>query len=268
MDSTPTFKNPPIVEFVLGAQFSPLVKLSAAHYGRFWDQLGDDWIKPNDKPLIADQFERFDDEAGQRKWRLKLEAAPMVNRLTIINRNDDRLIQMQPTRFHLNWRKTDELKPSYKELIEEFETMFNRFAKFCEREELGSVEVNQWEVTYVDSFPKGEYWETLDDWNVFLPGLFRDKPPTLADSLQLENREVQWTMEIKPKRGRLHLSAGMGRWKAEQPESLMLNLTARGPVDDRTPTLRDGLDLGHRVAVDQFLVLVAPETKERWGVMQ
>ena len=75
-------------------------------------------------------------------------------------------------------------------------------------------------------------------------------------------------MEIKPKRGRLHLSAGMGRWKAEQPESLMLNLTARGPVDDRTPTLRDGLDLGHRVAVDQFLVLVAPETKERWGVMQ
>lgn len=269
MDSTPTFKNPPIVEFVLGAQFSPLGKLSAAHYGRFWEQIGDDWINPQDKPLITDQFERFGGESGLRQWRLKLEPAPMVNRLTIINRNDDRLIQMQPTRFHLNWRKTDELKPSYKELIDEFEKRFTQFAEFCQRESLGSVEVNQWEITYVDRFSKGEYWQTPDEWSNFLPGLFRGKAPTMTDSLRMETRDVQWTMEIEPKLGRLHLSAGIGRWKEDQTEALMLNLTARGPlVEGRTPTLRDGLDLGHRVAVEQFLVMVDEKTKENWGVIE
>jgi len=267
MDSTPTFKNPPIVEFVLGAQFSPLTRISSAHYGRFWDRLGSDWIKPQDEPLIADQFERFGEEARQRKWRLKLEPAPAVNRMTLINQNDDRLIQVQPTRFHLNWRKTEVLKPSYKDLIDEFETRFRQFEEFCQQEELGAVEVNQWEVTYVDSFPRGTYWETPADWSRFLPGLYRDKPPALAKSLRMESRDVQWTMEIEPRLGRLHLSAGIGQWKEGLPDALMLNITARGPlVPDRTPTLRAGLDLGHRVAVEQFLAMVAEETIESWGV--
>lgn len=266
MDSTPTFKNPPIVEFVLGAQFNPLVDLSSAHYGRYWDLLGNEWGKPRDNPLINDQFERFGDEASHRKWRLKLEPAPMVNRLTLINQRTDRLIQLQPTRFHLNWRKTEELKPSYKELIAEFEEKFSQFVKFCQDESLGSVEVNQWEVTYVDSFPKNTYWETPNDWNKFLPGLFRDKPPVLADSLRMDSRDVQWTMEIEPKLGRLHLSSGIGQWREGQPEALMLNLTARGPVSPTTSTtLRAGLDLGHKVAVEQFLAMVDDNTKQNWG---
>lgn len=193
----------------------------------------------------------------------------MVNRMTLINRNDDRLIQLQPTRFHLNWRKTAELKPSFKELIEEFEAKFNQFEEFCKREALGSVEVNQWEVTYVDSFPQGEYWKTPEEWSRFLPGLYRDMPPAMANSLRIESRDVQWTMEIEPKLGRLHLSSGIGRWREGQPESLMLNLTARGPlVPNYTATLRSGLDLGHQVAVEQFLIMVDEKTKESWGVVE
>lgn len=64
MPPTPDFVNPPIVELVLGAQFSPLPKLTAGHFGLFWNELGPDWTEPGDGPLIEDQFELFD-----RPWK-------------------------------------------------------------------------------------------------------------------------------------------------------------------------------------------------------
>jgi len=266
MNETPTFLNPPIVEFVLGAQFSPLSELTSAFYGKFWNHLGENWGKPQDNPLIADQFERFGEERAPLRWQLKLETAPLVNRLTLINADEDRLLQIQPSRFHLNWRKTDVFKPSYKELISEFERYFNEFRAFCEKDGVGTIEVNQWELTYVDCFPKGAYWDTPSDWGKFLPGLFRIEQISLGEKLQLESRAAQWEMEIQPRLGRLHLSASMGRWRTDQPEALMLNLTARGPlVAGHTPTLRSGLDLGHQVAVDQFLKMVDEEVKNDWG---
>lgn len=267
MHPTPTFQNPPIVEFVLGVQFEPLAGFTAAHYGRYWDMLGGDWGSPRDNNLISDHFERFADSNRPPKWKLQFEPAPLVNRMTLFNQAArDRLIQVQPTRFHLNWRKTNQLKPSYKDLIDEFVHRFSEFEEFCSQQSLGPIRINQWEVTYVDSFPKADYWQSPNDWHKFLPGLFREKPSVLAESLSLVERNVQWTMEIEPRLGRLHLSSGIGRWKEDQPESLMLNITARGPlVADVTPTYRDGLDLGHRVAVEQFLAMVNPETKQSWG---
>jgi len=268
MSPTPTFANPPIVEFVLGAQFSPLTKLSSAHFGRFWNALGSEWINPRDAPLIVDQFERFDDESvGPRKWQFKLEQGPLVNRLTLINRESNRLLQVQPTRLHLNWRKTNDFKPSYKDLIGEFEKMFARFVQFCDAENIGDVDVNQWEVTYVDCFPKGDYWTEPSEWGQFLPGLFRVEPLAVNEQLELERRAAEWSFEIKPKLGRLHVSASIGQWNHDQTDALMLNITARGPLrPGYTNTLKSGLDLGHAIAVDQFLRMVSDETKQKWGL--
>ena len=77
MDSTPTFEKPPIVEFVLGAQFARL-GLSSAHFGRFWDAIGDGWRDPRDNPLIPDQFEHFGRGAASGRLRLQLEQGPPV----------------------------------------------------------------------------------------------------------------------------------------------------------------------------------------------
>src|SRR5262245_19738952 len=109
MTGTVKFANPPIIELVLGAQFSPLTKLTAGHFGLFWKELGDDWTEPGDGPLIADQFELFD----RPKWRtaggvqLRLEPMRLPGRFTLGNRDKDRLVQIQNTRFHLNWRKRE-----------------------------------------------------------------------------------------------------------------------------------------------------------------
>src|SRR5262249_36734786 len=174
MNEIPDFANPPIVELVLGAQFSPLTKLTAGHFGLFWKELGDDLTEPADEHLIADQFELFD----RPKWstptgvQLRLEPLRLPGRFMLGNKEKDRLLQIQSTRFHLNWGKREGLSPSYRGLLAEFEGMFGRFAAFTGRGGLGKLAPNQWELTSIDSFPKDEYWTTPADWATFLPGLF------------------------------------------------------------------------------------------------
>src|SRR4051812_24599118 len=162
MTAAPEFANPPIVELVLGAQFSPLTKLTAGHFGWFWNQLGDQWVEPSDAPPLDDQFELFDRPQWSRPGGLELRLEPvrLPGRFLVRHRANDRLLQLQATRFHLNWRKRDGLYPSYRRLISEFEGMFDRFTTFAERAGLGAVTVNQWELTYIDAFPQGEYWQT------------------------------------------------------------------------------------------------------------
>jgi uncharacterized protein (TIGR04255 family) len=266
MLGTPGFTNPPVIELVLGAQFSPLTKLTTGHFGWFWRQLGDEWVEPADGPPLEDQFELFDLPQWSQPSgiKLRLEPAGMPGRFMVADRAKERLLQVQTTRFHLNWRKREGVYPSYGRLISEFEDMFARFAAFVEGAGLGKVAVNQWELTYVDAFPQGEYWQTPADWSGFLPGLFGTLQS--ADGLVLEHRAAEWSYEIAPKKGRLHLAARPGRTIEGQQAALLLQTTARGPVGKGgAETLQAGLKLGHDAALQTFLRVTSKEAQERWG---
>lgn len=259
MAATPSFSTPPIVELVLGAQFSPLSKLTSGHFGRFWNELGSDWTEPSDGPVLDDQFELFD----RPRWsapdaiRVRLEPVRLPGRFLVEHRSKDRLIQVQTSRLHLNWRKRDESYPSYDILISEFESALSRFTTFSKENGLGSLALNQWELTYVNSFTQEEYWTTPADWSAILPGLFGDLFPTTDLGIVLEHRAAEWSYEIKPKQGRLHISARPGRWGDDKRDSLIMQMTARGPIGKGgAKTLRAGLDLGHEIASKSFLRLV------------
>lgn len=266
MPDAPDYANPPVAELVLGAQFSPLTKLTSGHFGQFWRSLGEDWTDPSDGPLWDDHFERFDKPRWEQVPRLQLQLGPVrfPGRFMIGHRDKHRLIQVQATRFHLNWRKRDGFYPSYRALIAEFEETFARFEAFAKESGLGPVAVNQWELTYIDAFPQGEYWQTPTDWSAFLPGLFGSLRS--ADGLVLETRVAEWSYEITPKRGRLYIAAQLGRTADEQKPALLLQTTARGPVGKGgADTLRAGLDLGHDAAVGTFQRVTSDDIKSRWG---
>jgi len=267
---TPTFAKPPVVEFSLGAQFDVLSKLSAGHFGQLWNEFGADWTKPGDGPSIQDQFETFGQPATgvPPQLQFRFGPAPTVGRFTLSNDVQDRLLQIQPTRFLLNWKRTESMKPSYKNLINQFTAMFERLQQFIDTNNLGPLVVNQWEVTYVDSFAKGEYWETSKDWSKILPGLFGELFDSDDLELNLERRAAQWSFEISPQRGRLHIVGQPGRWPGDSRECLLLTTTARGPVGTNgVATLREGLDLGHDKAVTAFLEIVNSELHPQWGPM-
>jgi uncharacterized protein (TIGR04255 family) len=266
MSDTPDFANPPVVELVLGVQFSPLTKLTSGHFGWFWKQLGDEWTEPADAPPLEDQFELFDRPRWSRPVGLELRLEPVrfPGRFMIGRRGNDRLLQIQATRFHLNWRKREGCYPSYRQLLAEFEALFARFSDFVEAAGLGMVAVNQWELTYVDAFSQGEYWETPINWSDFLPGLFGDL--RAASGLRLEHRAAEWSYEIAPKKGRLHIAARPGRTADDQQEALLVQMTARGPVGKGgAETVRVGLNLGHDVTVETFLQVTSNEVQNRWG---
>ncbi len=266
MADAPDYANPPIAELVLGAQFSPLTKLTSGHFGLFWKSLGDEWTDPSDGPLLDDNFERFDGPRWEQLPKLQLHFGPvrLPGRFVIGHRDKQRLLQVQATRFHFNWRKRDGFYPSYRRLIAEFEETFARFEAFARDAGLGSVAVNQWEMTYIDAFPQGEYWQTPTDWPAVLPGLFGPLP--LADGLVLETRAAEWNCEIAPKRGRLYVAAQLGQTPDSQKTALVLHTTARGPVGKGgADTLRAGLDLGHDAAIETFLRVTSDEIKARWG---
>ncbi len=167
MEQTPDFAKPPIVEFVLGAQFAPLENFTTGHFGLFWEQLGrEEWPIAGEEPPLDPQFELFD--------------APR--------------------------------------------------------------------------------------WQNILPGLFGTLSTTTQTELSLEHRAAEWSYEIKPKKGRLHVNAQVGFLTESQKPSLLLNITARGPVDGNgTESLREGLDLGHSVSVREFLAMVNPEIRKTWS---
>ncbi len=260
--------TPPVVELVIGVQFSPLTKLSAGHYGRFWDELGDDWDRPADQPIVDDQFELFD----QPQWHssaglhFRLEPVRLPGRFLVYHRGGDRLIQLQPSRFHLNWRKAGAFYPSYTSLVAEFMDAYQRFERFVSGQQVGPLLPNQWEMTYIDAFPKGEHWRTPADWPAVLPGLFGQLFPTDGLNLALERRTAEWSFEIAPRQGRLHIAAAAGPWGGQ--DCLLLTSTARGPVAGDPPdaaAVRRGLDIGHTAAVGAFKRLVANDLRANWG---
>src|SRR5205823_5669613 len=114
--SFPEYAKPPVVELVLGVQFAPIPGFTGGHAGWFWkEHLGPGW-KPSDAPLLPEQTEAFGAQ-GPPKLAFQLKQAPLASRLLIENETGDRLLQLQNTRFHYNWRKTGGDYPHYEQVL-------------------------------------------------------------------------------------------------------------------------------------------------------
>jgi uncharacterized protein (TIGR04255 family) len=269
----PKFNKPPVVETVLGVQFDPLSEFSSALLGAFWRDLGAGWPKVNDAPLLSDQFEHFAD--GAPAWagnRLQLRISQNPNsRIRIWNSDDDRMLQVQQTRFHYNWLGHKKGGyPSYTKVIPEFEKYFAKFRSFLSEQSVKPPKLNQWEVTYVNHIPKGELWRSIGDWEQLFPSF--DIPDIRLDGISLEDIRCAWHYEIEPNRGRLHVDVQSAKRESdEESEIIILKLTARGPIvavpdDVTTPDsmLGNGLDLGHEAIVRAFKELTGETAHQHW----
>src|SRR5690349_9520885 len=116
------FESPPVVETVIGVQFERLAKFSAGHVGWFLhDYLPEDWQKAamRDVPKIEDQYERFGQErAWIRPQVLMRDVGP--ERVQIVRPDEERMLQLQDSRFIYNWQKREDRYPSFEKLQSEF----------------------------------------------------------------------------------------------------------------------------------------------------
>ena len=74
------------------------------------------------------------------------------------------MIQIQNSRFAYNWKHhpgSEKAYPGYEVLLPEFEDGLNKFTAFAAEADLGRLDLNQWEVIYVNHIPKGDLWQTV-----------------------------------------------------------------------------------------------------------
>jgi uncharacterized protein (TIGR04255 family) len=259
MTSHRQLSNPPIIEFVLGMQFDQLSKLKAAHYGLIWERLGGEWVTAEDAPPIPDQFETFDRPRWevQRGLGVHFETLMFPSRLQLTNRDQTKMLQLQNTRLHLNWKKTETQKPSFSNFFGQFVDTYHKVSGAINDLKLGEIQPNQWEVTYVDAFPRETFWRTPADWNDILPGLFGNMFSSTLENTVLEHRAAEWSFELKPRFGRLHVQATSGKSPANE-DALIVTWTARGPARSFNE-IDAGLQRGHDAAVEAFFAAANPK---------
>jgi len=268
MPDLPHFNNPPVVERIISAQFLPVQQFSSIYGGWFWKQyLEKDWATANEAPPLDDLFERFGEE---RKWampqQLKFTSGLSLDRVQIVRRGDERMIQLQNSRFVYNWRKKSDSYTRYADLLSDFFASLNSFTAFLLDSGLGAPAFNQWEITYINHLMQGDLWETPADWNTIIPGLYT--PPTIPPVIEIDSLAGQWHMPLVDRQGRLHITASHVRvGGSDGPECLKLEFVARGPADPKRADanmLRRSYDLGHEAIVRTFTEMTSPAAHIRW----
>jgi len=266
MESSPTYDAPPVIETVLGVQFTRLPKFSSAHAGWFWkNYLTEGWVNVQEAVRLDDAFERFGDDTiwgPPAALRITQELEPV--RIQIIHKDDERMLQVQDSRFIYNWRKQKLDYPRYEKLLPEFERLFERFRKFITDAGMENLELNQWEVTYVNHIPKGELWQSARDWREIFPNFY--VPGRDIRNQELETINATWRLVLGDNRGRLHVSLSHGRVRSpDAPEVLVLQFTARGPIDPKKGLdLKSGFTLGHQSIVQTFDAMGSEKAHKYW----
>lgn len=264
----PKFTNPPVVEVVLGAQFKPLPNFRNAHLGAFWKTLASDWSATTDAGPLTLQTESFGDVRFESP-QFRFSVGANVNmRVKIHNKEGDKMIQVQNGRLHYNWLTTEAKRkyPSYPILRPEFDAVLEDFTEFISHEELGAVELDQWEVTYVNHIFEGTVWNDPADWPALLAPLLGR--PNEVPTGRFENCSGAWRFEITPEQGRMHIELGYGSERKERPRQLLiLKITARGPIVQHGLDLDQGLNLGHETIVKTFKAITSDAAHRYWGLV-
>ena len=150
----PSYRNPPVNEVVCGARFAALERLLVPHIGLFWSSVRKDFPNCEHAAPLSFGPPVFDAATGLP-----------IPRIWLINRSEDRLIQLQKDAFFYNWRRRDEKKsyPRYRSIIKPFKKYIGHFETFVRENEIGELSINNFELTYINHIIQGEGWKSLSN---------------------------------------------------------------------------------------------------------
>ncbi len=264
----PEFDRPPVSEVALSIEFSPLERWGAAHGGLYWSRIIRDYPRTETHQPIASQIEKFGSDTWQQQPGPKLKMIdPAGIRFWFLTDDETRLIQIQRDRLIVNWRKVKgtEVYPRYESDIRpRFKREFASFIGFVQERELGKIDVQQCDVTYVNDIPLGEGWDSLSD----LPKLLGVCSPLRPGSFlpMMETLFLQGSFEMPHNHGRFHFATQFLKRMTDEREVYQLRLTARGKPDSSSESdVLSWLDIGREWVVRGFADLTTPEAHNLWG---
>lgn len=276
----PDFKRPPLIEVVLGVQFSELRDYRTHHVGALWNsKFRDQFPTCVERPPLSATFETFGStQPIQPRLQILEVPGPTVLRQWFINSDETELIQIQADRFLHNWRRKEDnpLYPRYELIREKFFKELAKLESFFQEEDIGSIEPNQCEITYVNhislsdkSDPRLQFHRIFRFWNSFdrEPAQQGERLPVFEDG-RFHLRFVIKDPESGEPRGRLHIEA-QPAIKDDDTQIITLNVTARGsPASPTFPGVADFLDIGRDAIVRGFTAITTSEMHEHWELIK
>lgn len=262
----PNYDKPPVNEVVLGVQFDTLENYSALHPGLYWQNIRDSYPNFSAHPPLAKTTETFGEPINfEPVLKAEIYDKPPIPRCWFIDESGNRLIQLQSERFLYNWKKVTgkEDYPQYENIFPEFEKQWESFLDFAEKEALGPLKLNHWEVTYVNYIYQGEGWSDFGDLPKIFPFLSNDK---LADNLTTpEKINLTIAYSYPDKLARLHIDLATAYKRPTGDLLLQFKLTARGQLaSNDNQALYECLNFGHETIVENFDNLTSDEAHKLW----
>lgn len=267
----PSFEDPPVIEVLLGLQFSPLSGLQLAHVGLFWNLIRGDFVRTDTKPALVSQFESFapsEDSGVALRPSFELITEYPIPRIWFMNASGTELFQIQPDRIVFNWRKTDSdpIYPRYEKVKARFVHLFEQFQTFVSRENLGAVIPNHCEVTYINHM---EIHKNQSDSGA-MRQIFPAWTGATSDGFLPEAEMVRFHSAYRiisedQAIGRLHVNAAPRLRVKDRRTVIQAEITARGvPFGADLNGALQFFDLGREYVVRGFTSITSPEMHKQW----
>lgn len=259
----PNYENPPVSEVVCGILFKPIARLLSPYIGLLWERYRPEYTSCREVAPLNPTIEKFDEPD---EMVIEVGNIPLVPRIWFVSENNNAVVQVQRDRFLHNWRKVkpEDEYPRYHKVFQLFRERLSTFQTFLEENELGIIEPLQFEMTYVNPIPQGEAWEQLGEIGKVFPDFaFRSE-----DRFLPRPDSVAWrtTFALPNKAGRLHAAIRNTKMRSSGKPVLMLELTARGILADKSlDAMQFWFDIAREWIVRGFADLIGESIqKEIW----
>lgn len=269
----PDFKNPPLVEVALAVQFQRIEEFRIYDIGPLWDQFREEFGIAQEHPPLDPAFETFGTKPEPQGPKIELLSGPLpIPRLWFLNDAQTQLIQFQPDRFVLNWRKVKEgdSYPRYEQIKDRFVEELERLKRFLKDRGADRISPNQCEITYVNHIVVDndeDLWAQPDKVFRFIGPEIKTETLGQPEDTHFQVRFRLLSDEDQPV-GRLTAVAQPALSK-EGGHMFMLTLMARGqPAKPTLEAASEFIDMGREKIVHSFAELTSETMHRRWGRSQ
>ena len=147
----PDYKNPPIDEVAFGLLFPALPGFSDGFVSLFWEVVRNEYPTMEPVPRVEVQLETL--EPGPptaQALTLPTFQGPGQMRTWFTSGDDQFVVQVQNTRFFLNWRRRDQAYPHFDEIAPRFWSVYDLFVSTLKEHAGGRPALQQLEVSYIN----------------------------------------------------------------------------------------------------------------------
>lgn len=252
--STTRFQNPPIIEVVFQVMFPTIEGFGSPHFGLFWASIRDEFptvqSAPRLGPVIIQQVQNAFPE----------------NRLWLIHKSSETVIQLQDDRFIFNWRLSgsDHTYPGYESLYPEFHRYLQQFCDFVDSENVPIESFTGFELHYVNHIylnKSARNWE--DAGKVLTPF---NQPGVGRKSFPLTSLRFHTVSEIPGSGDSLTVTIDSRTHNITKKELLNFEIRVSGNREQMHIESMDGeFSTAHDQTLDVFLKLSTPKIRREWG---